>query len=613
MNPKGECEMKKSVLVFVLFMTLLLTLAGCHDPNAGNGVTTPNTTEAPTAEVTQPAPAVPDYTAETEVFDSFSDMKEYVALFKDQLPCTRSTKGYYAVGDGGAASYRITAEQPAGISEKLANGCYAQIVTEETFVVPQQFGAYANGKKDDTVSMLRVVQYASDNNLDLKLPEGEYYTKSTIVLDQIDVYCENAKISFYGLNVNVPAVDMKNDVNVYGKLHIWVTDNLKNNNGERCNMGFGDYGTGAGAHNCYVEDLTVSGGCPNANGVFITGDSSNITLDKVTVPEGTNICRGVLLHWGNSEDYRILDPNDPSKGIVPEENNDPTKHPHDIHIGSLICSDLDAKSKYGDAAAIFMAAAYNVTVDEILVDDARCALMITCGDMGFLYAPEELRAHGMKNLKVGKIKATNMTNNGIYFTMVSSYVGDTGLYAELELGEVDISFKSYGGVGVQFVGIGKLRANAITLQGLNAQALHFTNHSADVEINTLNLINCRGQALYVTHLAEEAKCSDIRIKTLNIGAGCGSNTKEVIYADSVNGLTVDSLNLSGATYKAIMSLNANCSNVHLGSVSCSDSNVSSVFYANNEVTESNNVSIGSISGQTIPLTAGASCTVKVGN
>jgi len=601
----------KKVILLTLFALVLLAFAGCNTSSGGGGETMPEPTEAPTAEVTKPTTV---YTADSLEFDTFADMKKNVSLFKSQLPCTRSTKGYNAAGDGGAAKYSLTATQPTeGIYEKLANGCFAQLVTEESFVVPQQFGAYADGKKNDTIAVLRALQYAVDNDLDLKLPQGEYHTKSTIVLDNVDVYCENAKISFHGLDVNVPAIDMKSNVNVYGKLHIWTIDNLKTNHGGRCGMGFGNYGTGEGAYNCYVEDLTISGGIPNANGILITGDSNNLRFDKVTIPKGTKIGRGILLHWGNANDYVVKQPGTMG-GLEVVEGADPTKHPHDIYVKQFIAEGIDEKAQYGDAAAFFISAAYNVTVDEIIVDSSRSVLALSAGDCGFMYADEEIREHGMKNIKIGKIKATNLSSMGIYYSIFSSYFGDTNFYGELEIEEVDMSYKNtYSGAGPQFAGISKLRIGTMTLNGLRAQALHFTYHSSDVEVETLNLINCKGQAIYITHKDNEAKCSNFRFKTVNLGEGCGNTTKEAIFSDSVDGLTVDTLKLNGVNYTAIMTLNASCSNVQIGTVTCTNANLSSVFYAKNEVTAANNISFGSITEKTVPLTAGASCVVSTEN
>ncbi|MBR7161927.1 MAG: hypothetical protein IKD07_05880, partial [Clostridia bacterium] len=72
-------------------------------------------------------------------------------------------------------------------------------MNQEAFVLPQQFGAKADGKADDTPALLAAVREASEKKLTLKLPEGEYRTTSTLILDHINIQSENAKISFYGM------------------------------------------------------------------------------------------------------------------------------------------------------------------------------------------------------------------------------------------------------------------------------------------------------------------------------------------------------------------------------------------------------------------------------
>lgn len=173
------------------------------------------------------------------------------------------------------------------------------------YLDPAIFGAVGDGKTDDIYALELAAHVASKMGKILKLPQKEYYTSRPLSLNNVAVISENAKISFYGMQASVPAVDMQTNVTIRGKLRIWTVDNtnVTKNHGGRCAMGFGDYSTGVGARNCYVEELEVSGGYYNANGILITGDSSNIEIEKINIIGADTIGRGVLIHWGNAKDH----------------------------------------------------------------------------------------------------------------------------------------------------------------------------------------------------------------------------------------------------------------------------------------------------------------------
>lgn len=599
--------MKKRWYLFIALALLLLVLTACSNPQGdGDGTTNSGATDTPTEEVTQPAI---EYTKDTEVFETFGDMKKNAALFKDQIPCTRSTKGFHAANDGGAATYRITATQPEGISEKLANGCFAQLVTEADFVVPEQFGAYGDGKKNDVLAILRAAEYARLNEITLKLPEKEYRTNNPVIVEGINIQSENAKISYYGLAASTPALSVKSNVNIYGKLRIWSIDNFASNSGERCGLLFGNYGSGEGAHNCYVEDVEITGGCENANGILITGDSSNLTFDKVTIPEGTNICRGILLHWGNAADYKAVDPFDQSKGIYPIEGADPTKHPHNVHVKKLICTDIDKNGKFGDAAAFFISAAYDVTVDEIVADKVRSVVMVTGGDCGLEYATAAEQEYGLSNLKFNKITATNVKTNAVLYTTVSSYLGNTDFYGTMEFGEINIDGCS---LPFAFVGLKQLKMETVNIKNSYSQVFLFRGHCKDAEINTLNMLEgCKGSAATIEKYNSDPCAENIKFNTINVFDGCGGSNKELVLANAVNGLEIGQVNITNATFSYILSISDECSNVRLGTFNNNASNVTSIFFARSIIPSANNIFFGTATGKTTTLITGASCDVRV--
>ena len=471
----------------------------------------------------------------------------------------------------------------------------ATLLVNKNFVTPQMFGAKGDGVTDDTDAINAAIANAKANGATLKLPEATYYTSKPIDLDSINVQSENAFIKFYGMQASVPAINMQTNVNITGKIRIWTVDNtsVTGNHGGRCAMGFGNYNTGVGAYNCYVEDLEVSGGYYNANGILITGDSSKVTINKITIVGASTIGRGVLIHWGNANDhYPEYVDGVKTNNYLHKEGCDYTKHPHDINLGTVICNDLS--NNEGDAAAFYIAGGYNITVDEISASNVRQALTITGGDGGFSYASPVEKAHGSKNVVVKKITATDLTSCGIYYTVESSYNDIPIFYGELTLGTVNLSYgSSYAGQGPAFNGIGSLLIDNMTLSGLKAEALYLANACENIRIGTLTLNNCQASGDYVFQI--ENKTNKYPYST---GVG-------------LDGLLVQNLVLNSSNYKYIFTLQSTTKNVHLQNLTRTSSTVSgSIFYAAATVPAANNITVAK-SNYGVTLQSGSTCTVTV--
>ncbi|MBR7161926.1 MAG: hypothetical protein IKD07_05875 [Clostridia bacterium] len=451
------------------------------------------------------------------------------------------------------------------------------------YVDPAKFGAVGNGKTDDTDALECAIDYASKNGKILKLPRKDYYTSRPIALNNVEILSENAKISFYGMQASVPAIDMHDNVTIKGRLRIWTVDNTKEtgNHGGRCAMGFGNYGTGVGAHNCYVEDLVVMGGYYNCNGILITGDSSDITLKTVTVAGSSIIGRPILIHWGNADDHypEYID-GKRTGNYLHAENADPTTHPHDIYVGKLICADLSNDA--GDCGAFFISGAYNITIDEIVANNVRTALTVTGGDGGFSHASPAEREHGSKNIVVKKITATDVTCNGIYYTIVSSYNNIPPFYGELKLGDVSISFKEGN------------RANGPTFNGIQS-----------LEIEKLTLIGAKSHGVYLMN-----GCKNVNIFEINL-ENCAASSAAVIYATNTETLQLARLNASDSAFSSVLSIDSSCKKIHFMDLEMEDSTLASIYYARNTIGSTNEISVGQSAYGDIPFTKGSSCSVEV--
>ena len=430
--------------------------------------------------------SAPAYNADTQVFDSLEDLKTNVELFAQAIPCTRSTKGYHAANDGGAATYQIVNKKPSGVFEKLSDGIWAVIEADE-FVVPQQFGAFGDGKRNDHTAIMRAVQYATEQNVRLELPDADYYTMNAVVLENVEVVSHNAKISYYGIQANTPTLEVRSNTRIEGNLNLYLYDPKTEWSAERCALLIGDYTTVFTVKNCYIESVTLTGGMYGCNGVVIVGDSSEIEIGSVTIPNGTKYARGVCLHWGNGEDHKAVagfSPEMGEAGYTHVSGWDPMTHVHDVKIGKINCKGLKPGPgmEDSDISPIAICAAYNVTVDEIVVDDSCHAIHVTGADLGFEYASEEVKAiGGQKNIRIGKITGTNLRSTGVYIPANPWYLPDISVNTEVAIGEIDISAAAgylNANYGVYLDSVGTSSVGKITAKGFK-QALYVTEDSTD--------------------------------------------------------------------------------------------------------------------------------------
>lgn len=110
-------------------------------------------------------------------YDVVSDMKNDTSLGIDMVV---ETNGYYTSNDGGAATYKIVANKPTGVSELLANGLYAELVLDGNIINVRQCGVIGSNTTNADI-----IQALLDNvNLDrytLYFPSGNYIVSHGVV------------------------------------------------------------------------------------------------------------------------------------------------------------------------------------------------------------------------------------------------------------------------------------------------------------------------------------------------------------------------------------------------------------------------------------------------
>lgn len=110
-------------------------------------------------------------------YDVVSDMKNDTSLGIDMVV---ETNGYYTSNDGGAATYKIVANKPTGVSELLANGLYAELVLDGNIINIRQCGVIGSNSTNADI-----IQALLDNTglerYTLYFPSGNYILSHGVI------------------------------------------------------------------------------------------------------------------------------------------------------------------------------------------------------------------------------------------------------------------------------------------------------------------------------------------------------------------------------------------------------------------------------------------------
>lgn len=150
-----------------------------------------------------------------------------------------------------------------------------------------------------------------------------------------------------------------------------------------------------------VEDLTIDQPF-EAAAIQLMSEACHGEIRRVKILDSDKALLGIGMDWGSVGKITAADETIPHVRTLWEQGELYSTHPHnilieDIHVGRLT-RNVDCND-----AGVRCSACYNITIRDVHVEAAACAVAIFGGDCGFEFAPEELRPLAHTNYRVENI------------------------------------------------------------------------------------------------------------------------------------------------------------------------------------------------------------------
>lgn len=156
-----------------------------------------------------------NYTSIQKVYNTHQEMMEDENLIKNMKI---KTLGYYSINDGGGANYYITDTEIENKYQEQKGNLFITLIND-TFVKPEQLGAYGDNTHDDYIPLNTLLNYGFDIELNTN---KKYLFSNTLVINKpIYLNGNNATLHYNG---NATAISVTSS----GDLHVSDRGIIKN-------------------------------------------------------------------------------------------------------------------------------------------------------------------------------------------------------------------------------------------------------------------------------------------------------------------------------------------------------------------------------------------------
>jgi len=188
--------------------------------------------------------------------------------------------------------------------------------------------------------------------------------------------------------------------NVYihsGEINVADADTLYTGQGGASGacVSTGIQSTGVGYKGMKLEGLKLSWNRTDGNGgaISILGSTNNAIINNISIKSNSALVGNAIgVEWGGT----------PIDG---------TGHPHNILISNITVGDLDGQ--IDDRFIVWLSGTFNIDIKNIVCNSCAGGVMVTAGDNGNEYAPEEYKHSIGSNISIDNMTLNSFRKNGI--------------------------------------------------------------------------------------------------------------------------------------------------------------------------------------------------------
>jgi len=259
-------------------------------------------------------------------------------------------------------------------------------------VSADSFGCAGDGVTDDSACIQSASTLAAGTTLELGTSKNYVITQGLQLPDNITLEGNGSTLTFQVDGETQDLMPGNNNI-----LHnLTVVNNGTNPAGSgnyQAPILIGNFGHGVGVANVLIDGVTINSNRPQGDALMITGDSHNVFLHAIAIPDNAFISSAIELHWGGQ----------------PTTSSPQVTLPHDVYLDGLTVGGMRFTNTWG--AVLDLVSTYNVVAKNIQAANVQRGVVVSPGD----YADEYTVPYEKGNL--GKnISVSNAVFNGANVT-----------------------------------------------------------------------------------------------------------------------------------------------------------------------------------------------------
>ncbi|AVH86148.1 tail protein [Pseudomonas phage phiNV3] len=212
---------------------------------------------------------------------------------------------------------------------------------------PEEFGAKGDGVTDDSAAFYAMSQ--AKGNIRLR-PGSNYLLTQEFAVENRVLDMNGSKITFYLTGATQRAVRLMDGSEIRnGFVELTTTHDVDVFGDALIPIIVGQYYEGVGYQNVGIFNMVVLNNRKGGVGVFITGDTSNVVVDRLFCPETDTGAAGIYAEWGGTVGVN-------------------TYHPHNMHWSNIVIGKRSVVIGGPDGLLLGTSGCYNVLIENFVVE-----------------------------------------------------------------------------------------------------------------------------------------------------------------------------------------------------------------------------------------------------